>query len=399
MLKYAIDIFGLEKDVVDKVSPTEQSKFVRSLIYLLIITVLTSISTIWGGRLLTGSWLLGFLIGVIFTYIVFSIMRFALITIKLPVAGDYYEYVKNRQHQINNLKPRNKPVEEELITSVSEEKQKSENENNSDNTTTPTNKRPLFKRLKKLLSEKIRGISFNIGVIVRTFTFCVIMQVPIFFTVVLLNKNTSDEIIASERERVYEFYKSVLYKSKNTELKGLEKRRIELQNNLIELRAADKTNSITYNNKVKELNEIETNISQIEVSWDKAIPLKLNRFRLSIQDDFYVAPLISELFIKIDYWIIEMVYLILFFSPVRIFRNLRKKSELYQYNLNVVNKYRKQITENHKALEAHRKQKLLDYGFDLQKTISMYRDAPFNTVKNAGIIREKEADITEFYAN
>ena len=225
------------------------------------------------------------------------------------------------------------------------------------------------------------------------------MQVPIFFTVVLLNKNTSDEIIALERERVYEFYKSVLYKSKNTELKGLEKRRIELQNNLIELRAADKTNSITYNNKVKELNEIETNISQIEVSWDKAIPLKLNRFRLSIHDDFYVAPLISELFIKIDYWIIEMVYLILFFSPVRIFRNLRKKSELYQYNLNVVNKYRKQITENHKALEAHRKQKLLDYGFDLQKTISMYRDAPFNTVKNAGIIRDKEADIIEFYAN
>ena len=78
---------------------------------------------------------------------------------------------------------------------------------------------------------------------------------------------------------------------------------------------------------------------------------------------------------------------------------LRKKSELYQYNLNVVNKYRKQITENHKALEAHRKQKLLDYGFDLQKTISMYRDAPFNTVKNAGIIRDKEADIIEFYAN
>ena len=401
MLKYAIDIFGLDKGIIDDVSSTEQSKFVRSLICLLITTVLTFISTFWGGRLLTGSWFVGFLIGVIFTYVIFSILRFALITIKLPVAGDYYEYVKKRQHGIDIVKPKKKDLEEERIASVTAIDQKTQQNKdiNSVDIKKQVKKTSLLKRFIRILKEKLKGVSLNIGVIVRIFTFCVIMQVPIFFTVVLLKKNTSEKIIATKREKVFEYYKEVLNKSKNSELEGLYKSREELQKNLLNLRRTDQTKSITYNNKIEELNQVENNINKIEAYWDKEIPLKLNKFRLSIQDDFYVAPLISVFFGKIDYWIIEFIYLVLFFLPVRIFRNLRKKSELYQYNLKIVSKYRKQIINNHVALEEFKKQKLSEFGVKPVSKVTVFKDSPFNTVKNKGTIREQEVDISEFYAN
>ena len=401
MLKYAIDIFGLDKGIIDDVSSTEQSKFVRSLICLLITTVLTFISTFWGGRLLTGSWFVGFFIGVIFTYVIFTILRFALITIKLPVAGDYYEYVKKRQHGVDKVKPKKKILEEERIASVTtlDQKPEQDKDNNHVDLKKQVNKTSLLKRFTRILREKLKGVSLNIGVIVRIFTFCVIMQVPIFFTVVLLKKNTSEKIIATKREKVFEYYKVVLNRSKNSELEGLYKSREELQKNLLNLRRTDQTKSITYNNKIEELNQVENNINKIEAYWDKEIPLKLNKFRLSIQDDFYVAPLISVFFGKIYYWIIEFIYLVLFFLPIRIFRNLRKKSELYQYNLKIVSKYRKQIINNHVALEEFKKQKLSEFGVKPVSKVTVFKDSPFNTVKNKGTIREQEVDISEFYAN
>ncbi|MGC6414893.1 MAG: hypothetical protein ACON5K_09350 [Bacteroidia bacterium] len=398
MLKYAIDIFGLEQDLVDAISSEEKSKFEKAVIYLFITTGLTFFSTFWGGKLISGSWLSGFFIGLIFTFVIFSVIRFSLITIKLPLAGEFYEEVLNKQKSKQGLNTNSSALDELISKNESQESNQSSSDiQKSDETTAP--KQSRISRILNFIKSKIKILNINIGVLVRVFIFCVLMQVPIFFSVVLLNKRTTNNIISVKRDQVFHYYQNVLEESKKSALLSLYKNRKELVSVTQKLKSLNQQGNITYKNKIDELNKVNKEILEVEAYWNSTIPRKLSDFKISIKDDFYIAPLISAYFNRADYWLVEFIYLFIFFLPVRIFKSLRNNSQKYNYNLISIDQHRKRILDNYHVLEDLKKKHLSNYGIKPNNMETPFLDAPFNTVKNQGKIRNQEIDIAEYYAN
>lgn len=374
MRKYVIHIFGLDQKLFEIISHDEQSKFSKAFIFLFLVLLISFFSTVWGGFRISGSWILGGIIGSIFTYVFFSIYRFTIISIKLPLAGDFFDEVKKRSLKEIKLKVE----EDDEIMDL---------------------KKSLTQKTKLVSTNVKKRLNLNIGVVVRTFIFCVLMQIPIFFTVALLQLSQTETITKVKRVEVEKSYQVVLLKAKKTELSVLHSKKKVLKDAVESSSTLNSSNSITFRNKEKQLYETETEIRKREKYWASEYKKRIDKFRVAIKDDFYVAPLIDEYFGHTFYNAVELFFLVICFVPVRIFRALRKKSEKYTYNLKLAEKHRNEVLRIYNDLESFKKKRCKHYGIPFESHLPPYLDPPFNTKKNLGFVRKKDIDIADYYAN
>lgn len=358
MDKLALNLFGMEPDLYGSLDTSEKGQYRFAASLFLFSSIVVLISLIFGFYQMSSSYLVAAIGGFILSFIIISMNRFSLVTIRLPLFGLQFERA-NGVPAKQTVQMDEKAVEKKV------------------------NRFNLIKNKLKSGFSSLKG-KFQIQSLLRGIIFLVIIQVPVFFTVVLLNWSKASQHISERRNQAIRSFEVSTKDYGKGLVSNYDARIDQVKMRLNSFEQSIGKESISYQNCLREISRLESYRNQLEKDRQIENQRKFAAFGVKVNKSFYIISLARVLLKSTSYLIVESIFFILFFTPIWILNKLKRKQQVYQYNLKSALDFREKIIQDYYLTE-----KALQPYFEFYKIdnsiLKPFEDYPFKSKPRFGL--------------
>jgi len=334
--KFTVAILGLEIDIWDQIDINEKSKF-NSVSVFFGLSMFSALVGIYFSMLIViGVVYQAILITLFLFFIYFNVFRFSLVTIRRSF------FTKSNENLI---------ISEELTA--------------PENNVLPS------------IKNKLQNLKPSFGGIVRTVVYVILIQILVFGFVVLVNWSKIENDSVLIRERILSNYTNSIERNQVQLLERLNLSLCTINSKIEDLKSMNANSSDYYQNLIKQKGSLENEIFEFSQNSKAIMSQSVANFKDQIENNFFPIKIISDSNYHRSFLLFEIVFIILFFIPVRLLKKLKENSD-FKYAELSNERFIQTVKLDYKHLEELFDKRIKKYNQSAELN-SVWANAPFNT--------------------